>query len=269
MQIDTLYENGSGRLNEDYYIAEGNLFGVFDGATSLTPQVYENGVTGGYLASNIAGNTFLKNNNTLFTLFVHANRAIGTAMVDRGVCLQIKHHRWNTSAAVVRIEEEFFDWIQIGDCLVFVIYKDGTHRILTEEFDHDRETLQLWKKSAHSTSEPILTALKDQIIEVRARMNIDYGALNGEDEAISFLNSGTEKLQDIRHVVLFTDGLFIPNQKPAERTDFRRFAALFQKGGLSSVRDFVRELEKSDVACRKYPRFKTHDDIAAISITFQ
>jgi hypothetical protein len=269
MRIDTLHEQGTGALNEDCYIADGDLFGVFDGATSLTPQVYEDGVTGGYLAATIAGNTFLKNNNSLYNLSVHANRAIGEAMADRGVRLQIRHHRWNTSAAVVRVNEACFEWIQIGDCLVLVIYQDGTYRVLTENFDHDRETLQLWKKMAHRTSAPIATVLKDQIIAVRNRMNVDYGALNGEAEAISFLHSGSEKLADIRHIVLFTDGLFIPTPEPEKRTDFRRFAALFQKGGLSSVRDCVREMEKSDVACRIYPRFKTHDDIAAISITFQ
>ncbi len=255
-------------MNEDFHFVDGNLFGVFDGATSLSPRVYENGVTGGFLAANIAGGTFRKNNNTIFDLAINANKAIGDAMVERGVCLERKHHRWNTSAAVVRIKKDTFEWIQIGDCLVLVIYKDGTHHVLTDNFDHDLGTLKLWKESAPNTSEPILSALKDQVIKVRGRVNIDYGALNGEKEAISFLNSGSGKLDVVQHIVLFTDGLFIPKQKPEERTDFTLFSELFQEGGLGSVRDFVRGIEKTDVTCRKYPRFKTHDDIAAISLTF-
>ena len=269
MLIETLYEKGTGVMNEDFHIAGENLFGVFDGATSITPGVYDNGVTGGYLAANIAGGTFVKNNNTLHDLAVLANRAIGDAMANRGVCLKAKHHRWNTSAAVIRMNEEDFEWIQIGDCVVLVIYKNGTHRVLTEDFDHDHETLQLWKKNNQYTSEPILTALKDQIRKVRDRMNIDYGALNGEEEALSFLHSGSEKLEDIQHIVLLTDGLFIPSSRPEERTDFHLFSELFQRGRLPFIRDFVREMEKTDVSCRKYPRFKTHDDIAAISITFK
>jgi hypothetical protein len=74
-------------------------------------------------------------------------------------------------------------------------------------------------------------------------------------------------LDGIRHIVLLTDGLFIPKHNPEERTDFALFSKLFQMGGLASVRNYVRNIEKTDVACRRYPRFKPHDDIAAISLT--
>jgi serine/threonine protein phosphatase PrpC len=268
MKVNTVFEKGTGSLNEDFHFIDGNLFGVFDGATSLSPRVYENGYTGGYLASNIAGDTFIKNNHTLHHLAINANMAIGDAMEKRGENLTDKRYLWSTSAAVIRLNKDDFEWIQIGDCLVLVIYEDGTHHILTDDFDHDLETLRLWKESGEKTTEPILSALRDQILKVRSRMNIDYGALNGEKEAISFLKSGSQKLKGIKHILLFTDGLFIPKQEPEERTDFDLFSKLFQMGGLEFIRDFVRDLEINDAGCRQYPRFKTHDDIAAISLTF-
>ena len=64
MQVDTLFEKGTGRMNEDFCFTNGNFFGVFDGATSLSLRVYEKGYTGGFLASNIAGKTFKQNNDT-------------------------------------------------------------------------------------------------------------------------------------------------------------------------------------------------------------
>ena len=168
---------------------------------------------------------------------------------------------------MVRLKKDAFEWLQIGDCLVLVIYENGTHQVLTDDFDHDLATLRLWQACMDNTSESIFSALKDQILHVRSRMNLDYGVLNGEKEAVSFFKSGSMKLDGIRHIVLFTDGLFIPKQKPEERTNFALFAKLFQMGGLASVRDYVRSIEKTDVACRRYPRFKPHDDIAAISLS--
>ena len=47
------------------------------------------------------------------------------------------------------------------------------------------------------------------------------------------------------------------------------FVKLFLNGGLREVKDFVRNLEKNDPKCWKYPRYKQYDDIAAISISFE
>lgn len=267
MQVDTLSEKGTGKINEDFHFIDGDLFGVFDGATSLSTRVYDKGYTGGFLAANIAGETFRKNNNSLYNLAINANNAIGQAMLTRGVCLRDKRHLWSTSAAVVRLKKDAFEWLQIGDCLVLVIYEEGTHQVLTDDFDHDLATLRLWQARMDNTSESIFSALKEQILHVRSRMNVDYGVLNGEKEAVSFFKSGSMKLDGIRHIVLLTDGLFIPKHNPEERTDFTLFSKLFQMGGLASVRNYVRNIEKTDVACRRYPRFKPHDDIAAISLT--
>jgi hypothetical protein len=62
--------------------------------------------------------------------------------------------------------------------------------------------------------------------------------------------------------------LFVPKKDPGNRDDFDLFSRLFQKGGLPHLKDVVRDIESSDVGCREYPRFKPHDDIAAISLSF-
>lgn len=269
MQVDTLFEKGTGRLNEDFCLIGNNLFGVFDGATSLTGQVYENGHTGGFLASRIAGETFRKNNDSLVNLTRKANTAIADAMTSYGIDLDDKIQLWSTSAAVIRLHHDFFEWVQIGDCLIMVIYQDGTYRILTENFDHDFETLQIWQQISATADKTIQSALKDQIAAVRRRMNISYGALNGENTLSSFIHSGTFDYQDIQHILIFTDGLFVPKKDPGDRDDFDLFSRLFQKGGLNHLKETVRGMERSDAACREYPRFKPHDDIAAISLSFE
>jgi serine/threonine protein phosphatase PrpC len=267
MIVDSLLEKGIGILNEDVVLIHDSIFGVFDGATSLTDDFLNNEFTGGYLAANIAGEVFKQNNDTLRNLAAKANAEIGNAMRIRGVNLKDKRYLWSTSAAVVRIGDTEFEWAQIGDCLVMLVYDDDTYEILTPGFDHDLETLQLWQKISHKTKETIHSALKDQILKIRAQMNITYGVLNGEKEALSFLHTGSKALYGVKNILIFTDGLFIPKENPELRDDFDLFFQLFQEGGLSNIKKYVRKMEGTDVDCRIYPRFKTHDDIAAVSLS--
>ena len=268
MHFDFVYEQGSGEINEDFYCRNENLFGVFDGATSLTSARFMNNLTGGFLAATLAGQTLNANNDNLVNLVEKASSAVRSAMMENGVDLRNKGDLWCTSAAVVRLFEDYFEWVQIGDSLLMVIYDDGQYELLMDDFDHDLETLNLWKACSRNTNDGIFTALSEKILETRANQNVTYGVLNGEQEALSFLNSGIKSLRGVAHILLFTDGLFIPKSDPENRDDFSRFAELFLEGGLARIRDTVRAMERSDVGCRKYPRFKTHDDIAAFAISF-
>jgi len=266
MRIETIHEQGTGPLNEDFLVTGENLFGVFDGATSLDRATFGRGRTGGFLASNIAGRAFRANDRPLKVLAHKANGAIMEAMEACRVDLADKSSLWSTSAAVVRIHDHSFEWVQIGDCQIMAIHTDGSHTVLVPDFDHDFETLSMWKDMAGQADAPILETLREQILRVRKRMNVTYGVFNGEPEAMEFVNHGTMPLQGVTHLLIFTDGLFIPKSDPGERENFDRFADLFRNGGLTGVRDHVRELEARDRTCARYPRFKPNDDIAAISI---
>lgn len=266
MKIDTVFEQGTGLLNEDFLVVDKNLFGVFDGATSLSPARFGHGLTGGYLASTLAGSAFRGSALPLAELADRANRAIMEGMLQHGVDLADRANLWSTSAAVCRVGADCFEWVQIGDCLVMTLHADGGHTVHCSGFDHDRETLTMWRESPHAGDGPILDVLHDQIVKVRRGMNVTYGVLNGEPAAMGFLNVGSLPLDGVTDILLFTDGLFIPKRDPGERENFDLFAELFRAGGLKSVRDHVRDTEAGDAACTRYPRFKVHDDMAAISV---
>ncbi len=95
MRIETILEKGSARLNEDTLVAQGNLFGVFDGATSLNKTVFENGKTGGFIASSVASSIFAANHFPLKTLAKTAKKKDFTPLVtlyrDLGLA-GLKHH---------------------------------------------------------------------------------------------------------------------------------------------------------------------------------
>ena len=267
MHVDYIHEQGTGTFNEDALFVNGSLFGVFDGATSLDGATYERGVTGGYLAAGIARDAFRRDDAPLTTLAERANSTLRREMVEKGVDMTRKERLWSTSAAVVRVGEERFDWLQTGDSLILAIYGDGSHKLLVEDYDHDLETLLMWREIAPSCPTGIREALMDQILKVRGKMNVAYGVINGERAALDFLRSGEESLAGIRHLLLFTDGLFLPSEDPAQPADFDRFVRIFLSSGLSGLRDHVRSLQEDDPECRRFPRFKPHDDIAAISLS--
>lgn len=266
MNIESLIEHGTGVINEDFLVIEENLFGVFDGATSLTADRYEDGHTGGFLASSLAGEEFRKNCGTMEELAERANRQIWNGMAERNVNLSCKRNLWSTSAAVVRIHDGMMEWAQIGDCRIVCVYETGHYEFLCDCPEQDVETLTMWKEVGKATDTPIGIAMHEQIARVRSRMNLDYGVFNGEPEALDFLNTGTHDLSGVSNIMMFTDGLLIPCENPCEERDFDKQISLFRQGGLGKVRDYIRDIEATDSNCLTYPRFKIHDDIAAIAL---
>lgn len=266
-KIDCLYKKGSGTLNEDAYFLGDEMVGVFDGATALNGSLYEDGKTGGYLASRLACDTFRAGDAPLLKLTHRANRRIFEAMQQRGVDLRHKENLWCTSLAVVRVGTDHFEWVQSGDSLILTIDADHNYQVLVPDRCHDLETLCLWREMAARGNPAIFESLKEQIIAVRRRVNVTYGALTGESEALDFISRGRQHLEGIRHILLFTDGLFIPQENPESGHRFDALVERFLDGGLQAVYNYVHELQISDPLCHRYPRFKPHDDIAAVAIS--
>lgn len=264
--INYIFDIGSSK--EDSYLIKDNLFAVFDGFNSLDKFVDQQGVTGGLIAATIAKDVFSRNEGTLENLAVEANRKIREKMTDSNIDVKNKSSLWGTIMAAIRIKRNSFDWIQLADSLILVILKDNSYKLLVEDFDHDGEVLKIWKGLAKQKKENIRGIIgSGPLIELRAKANETYGVLNGEEKAINFLKTGEENLTSIKHILLFTDGLMIPKEDPLGKDDWELFVKLFLQGGLENVKNFVRNLQKDDPKCWKYPRYKQHDDIAAISIS--
>ncbi len=265
--IQSLHEKGSGEFNEDVLLAEGDLLGVFDGATSLDKRRFQGGLTGGLLAARIAAQAFHGGHRSLNQLAKEANRSIQKAQSSESISLNERHKLWSTSLAVVHLDGNQLEYCQAGDALILFIFKDGTYQEVIPDIDVDRDTLQLWKEVQGVSAAPIHEVLAEQINKVRLEMNVSYGVLNGEPEALDFIRHGYADLTGVSDILLFTDGLHLPRENPLEEHDWQSFVRLYLQGGLQAVRDHVRQLQQQDPDCRKYPRFKMHDDIAAVAIS--
>jgi hypothetical protein len=264
--VETLLEQGSTSPNEDVLLENDGLYGVFDGATSLDAARYCSGLTGGLLAARIAADTFSEENGSLKYRAGKANGRIRDTLLAENIPLNDRHRLWSTSLAVVRLADDRFEYCQSGDAMILLISDDGKYRLVTPEIDIDRETLQLWKDVPQFSEGTIYHHLAEQIHRVRLQMNVSYGVLNGEPQALDFIQYGYQTLDGIRDILLFTDGLNPPRENPGNGNDWQSLVNLYRCGGLPAVRNHVRHLQQTDPTCRKYPRFKQHDDIAAVAI---
>lgn len=266
--VQSLLEKGSSPHNEDALLTHGTLFAVFDGASCLTGQRF-GGRTGAWWASRIARDSFRLNcqkNAPLTDLFAAANEALAAAMRRNGVNTADPLRLWSTSMAAVRLDRNSMEFVQTGDSLILCLTDDG-HFMPAPYVNHDCETMHMWQEACCSGVDDVRSALHEQICAVRRNMNRDYGALNGTPAAGRFAKSGVVCLNGVRKIVLFTDGLHMPSQHPGETCDFAAEAAILRDHGLHRLYETVRSMERTDPLCRTYPRFKQHDDIAAIAVT--
>lgn len=268
MKVDFIFDEGSSK--EDAYLIRDKMFGVFDGFNSLNKFMDKNGKTGGLIAATITRDEFSKDNKGLLELMLEANQKIKEKMSNLKVDTNDQGNVWGTSSAIVRIKNNSFEWTQIGDSLILVIYRDNSFKVLVDDYDHDEEVLSIWAKFAKRKIENIRELIdRDYLAKLRNKMNKTYGCLNGDEKVKSFIKQGEEKIKNAKSILLFTDGLFIPKKNPLGRDNWSMFTKLFLEGGLKRIKDFVRNLEKADPKCWKYPRYKQYDDIAAISISFE
>lgn len=268
MKVRTVYHKGSGKVNEDALVVCKNIFAVIDGASSLVPWRSVNGQTGGTLATNIVKNTFTHGRGTLAELLKKANAEIATQMKNFKVNIKHKENRWCVGLAAVNIQGTMAEFISISDCLILTISKNGACKVLVKNFDHDIVSLRKWQRHAKERVPNIWNVLLSQFIQVRRKANVDYGVLNGERRAIKFAKHGKFSLENVHTIIIFTDGLMLPKENPDDPDDWRKFVEVYLKTGLNGLVGYVRRIQRSDPNCWKYPRFKKHDDIAAIAIDF-
>jgi serine/threonine protein phosphatase PrpC len=266
LHIDTLWHQGSGQFNEDRVLIEHNLFGVFDGASSLVKNLYDE-KSGAWWAAQVAAQEFARNDDDLLNLARRSNQRLRIMMEQHGVDVEDKLQRWSTSAAVFRMTGNDLEWVQTGDCLIMAIDRDGQPHLLTPYHNHDAETLRQWQQEPGETHHDALQRLRPQIERVRQRMNEDYGVLCGDEQVDSFLQHGRVCHDAFSHVLAFSDGLFPPS-KAGENPDFDAIAERYLQEGLAGVGRWVRQQEKADPHCRQFPRFKPHDDMAAVAVSF-
>lgn len=279
VKIQSHTRQGVGRFNEDAVVLNERfgLYGVLDGSTSLVPFETADGKTGGFLASRMVKNEIesLEESSSLLSVLNLANQQLGAEMKKYGIAMNQKEQLWCTAASLVQVTEHHVSYAQTGDTMILAVYEDEIRRLSRPQIEHvDRIALEKWNNLIHSgvhSQKELLTKIKEQLKVNRYLANTPdgYGVLNGETSAVEFVEYGQINRQGLLHLLLFSDGLFLPKKVVPEGVHYWEFIAknILQKGLKGYIDDLV-ALEEEDPECLQYPRFKKSDDKTVVMISF-
>ena len=256
-------------MNEDDLVVRDDIFAVIDGATSLVKYTDPiTGRTGGRIAADVVKSSFMVGEPaSLRNAALKANKAIARKMkycnIPNG-----KEYRWAASVAAVRLSGDMIEIFSIGDCRILAITKEKEVKFIAEPPDHDAGLLKEWVNYSDQGFDiaTIGTLMSDKFRAHRKMVNIEYGDLNGENEAQEFFKEDKIPTEGLRSIVLFTDGFELPCIKQDDK--WNEFVSLYEAGGLIGILSKVRERERCDPEFKQFPRFKLHDDAAAIALDF-
>jgi serine/threonine protein phosphatase PrpC len=270
MDVTSINEIGIRSINEDCVLADDTkqVFGVFDGASSLVPYTSPDGKTGGYLAASTAAKAFSKSDYDLKTTALKANDQIEKIQSDAGIDLSKNVNRFGTTAAVVKINNDTVDLLQIGDSIIIIIDIEGNATVPLGYIDQDIIAMRQWRLLADKGVENIREVVMDDVMKQREAANVGYGALNGDPRLEKHILTATLPLDGIASLLLLTDGLFLPKADPDAEEDWSEYAKYYRQSGLTGLCKIVRDTEKDDPTLTKYPRFKLHDDSSGVAVEF-
>lgn len=273
MRIESLSSVGSKQINEDTSFIGDDLVAVFDGASPLIkggPII--DGRTGGQIASKTARQVFAENQDSdisLEDLLVAANDDVRQAQERAGVNYMDAGKAWGTTISAARFSDGYVEWASVGDSPVLVKYRDSDDtELVAGQDDWDTESLNLWKSLVvQGVEDPRHDSrMESQLLKVRRQANLKYGYCNGNPAMESFIRLGGLPVKEVGSLILMTDGFMLPKENPGDADDWAQFARLYSLGGLRNVLKNIRDAEKQDRNCRKWLRFKTHDDATAIAV---
>lgn len=277
---EEISKKGVGVLNEDAIIMhpKANLYGALDGVSSLVPYLNSKKETGGFIAANLVKNYFesVTDPGSLKDHMIEVNDLLREQMVLANIDLEKKEELWGAALAIVRIQDDGVEFIQTGDCMILAVYANEEVRPLTwRQVSHlEAPAFAKWQegitKGLKSQKELHETVI-DTIRKNRYRANTDggYGVLNGEKAAVRFFEYGKINLTYLKHIILLTDGMFLPTNIVPEQSSYWSFVAqrILNKGIKLYTQELI-ELEDSDPECIQHIRFKKSDDKTAMVINF-
>ncbi|WP_179088065.1 protein phosphatase 2C domain-containing protein [Paenibacillus sp. FSL R7-0273] len=271
-EVETYTLQGDGEWNEDALVINeaAAVYGVVDGATSLSPYRNPEGFTGGYLAARLAAGYFEEVNGlTLEERAVQANARLREVMEAEGVNVLKPSELWSAAYIIVRINTFSIEYVQSGDCMLLCKYKDGTLRALTHtQVAHiDQRTLnRMAELIAGGVKEPVelRRLLMPMLQDNRSKANTleGYGVMNGSPEFPHFLEKGTFNRANVESIYLVTDGLFTGVE------GWDKLVAGIDHKGLKGYTDDLYTAEQEDARLQATLRLKVSDDKTGLVLRF-
>lgn len=179
----------------------------------------------------------------------------------------------SAAIAITRLRNNKIEYFILGDCSIVLKYVDGKTHYLKDDrvtkFDNQviKNIIEENEKNTNQNkifkgfSEKTLSMLRDN----RLKKNTDsgYWILEFDQKAIDKGLYGNFPTTGLLGAILMSDGFScaIDNYRLIESKSIFDYVKIY---GLEKVYTSIRDIEKDDVDCRKYPRLKKSDDCSAI-----
>ena len=167
--------------------------------------------SGAELAVNDICETFSKTNGSLVNRLIESNKSVRKLNETYiSECDYLENDYYGAVASCISIEDDILNYAYICDCGVFVYDKNGNMKFKTED---DKELYSDPYINKIGISWDLPEARKLVRSKYRNNLNnivdgkcVSYGALTGEESAVSFIRSGQIKLEDGDIIIVYSDG---------------------------------------------------------------
>ena len=167
--------------------------------------------SGAELAVNDICETFSKTNGSLVNRLIESNKSVRKLNETYiSECDYLENDYYGAVASCISIENDILNYAYICDCGVIVYDKNGNMKFKTED---DKELYSDPYINKIGISWDLPEARKLVRSKYRNNLNnivdgkcVSYGALTGEESAVSFIRSGQIKLEDGDIIIVYSDG---------------------------------------------------------------
>lgn len=258
-----------GKVNLDLCAYKRNYFWVIDGATALVPLDEED--------PTYEVNTLVHNLDRAIRETMDDSLSLSDIMRESSGIVQKEsgdmgsREPWQVpscAVALVRILEDNLEYFVLGDVVVAVCSPQVEVVTDTALLRLDKIAIaeKMRLQSTGMTSREARAAITPILRKHRSMMNRPdgYWIFNGDPEAIKHARTGVITLGRSGQFLLATDGF-------SRLVDlFHHFASwdellnALRENSLEDLARTLRQIEKDDTECLKFPRFSTHDDATAV-----
>lgn len=178
----------------------------------------------------------------------------------------------SAAVAIVRYNDGTFEHFVLGDCTVIfqdtsgdvdVIKGEGPRALDSKAIDRIEELVN----NGYSHSEAF-SRLIPQLRDHRRRKNTPggYWTLGFSTEAVSHAVTGKRDADEWLRAYLFTDGFEVIGSTYDVFEGWREVTEYVDSNGLDRALRLIRDIERGDPECRRYPRMKPSDDASIAKV---
>lgn len=275
IQIVETVSDKAGSINEDYVGYNNKAAWILDGATALGENHFLDGKSDAsfYVShfSNELDDRIADIEIPLREVFRSTIAKISDSFKEKFNYAKIKPYELpSASMAVVRINGTRLECATLGDCKILVSY-DGEVKRFSQSTKLellDLEVIQKIKKiqiDGEIDFANVRAKIKNDLQTNRALMNRSngYWVLGFDPRAADYIDCIELDSSVVGDILLISDGFLHLVDTFAKFSDEELLCQVVEKG-VENVKSILRELEKDDKNCVKYPRLKPSDDASAI-----